>query len=41
MKYREQSSILWGLVEDLFYSNNYFSMPILKTENNEKKIYQF
>lgn len=28
IKYREQATILWGLIEKLFYSQNYFSMPI-------------
>ena len=28
IKYREQASILWGLIEDLFFSEDYFSMPI-------------
>lgn len=27
-KYREQATILWGLVDKLFFSGRYFSMPI-------------
>ena len=37
-KFREQATILWGLIEKLFYSNNYFSMPI-KKNNGEYEFY--
>lgn len=32
-KYREQATILWGLIETLFFSNNYFSMPFENKDN--------
>lgn len=32
-KYREQSTILWSMVEDLFFTANYFSMPIKNGED--------
>lgn len=41
IKYREQTSILWGLVEDLFFSNDYFSMPIITLTEDNKEIYNF
>ena len=37
-KFREQATILWGLIEKLFYSDNYFSMPI-KKDNGEYEFY--
>lgn len=34
-KYKEQSAIMWGNVEDLFFSNNYFNL--IKIENEQDK----
>ncbi len=39
-KYREQASILWGNVETLFFSNDYFSIPVA-IEVNDETIYKF
>ena len=40
LKYREQATILWGLVEQLFFSNNYFSIPI-KKQVGDNVVYDF
>lgn len=40
-KYREHTTILWGLVEQLFFSNNYFSVPVKKTDDTEEPYYDF
>lgn len=40
LKYREQATILWGLVEQLFFSGNYFSIPVKKQIGNNI-IYDF
>ena len=42
IKYREQASILWGLIEQLFYSQDYFSMPIITKKIDQKEnLYSF
>lgn len=39
LKLKEQATILWGLVEDLFFSNNYFNL--IHREKNEKGDYTY
>lgn len=39
-KYKEQSAIMWGNIEDLFFSNDYFNLIEIKTEE-DKEIYHF
>lgn len=41
VKYREQASIIWGLVEQLFFSGNYFSVPIELKDETGNSIYKF
>lgn len=40
-KYREHSTILWGLIESLFFSNHNFSFPVKKIGSDEKEYYVF
>ena len=42
-KYREQSTILWGLIEQLFFTGNYFCIPVGSPalDDPEKTIYTF
>ena len=39
-KYKEQSAIMWGNIEDLFFSNDYFNLIEIKTEE-DKETYHF
>ena len=39
-KYKEQSAIMWGNIEDLFFSNNYFNLIEIRTEEDEE-VYNF
>lgn len=39
-KYKEQSAIMWGNIEDLFFSNDYFNLIEIQ-KNEEKETYNF
>lgn len=39
-KYKEQSAIMWGNIEDLFFSNDYFNLIEIKIEE-DKETYHF
>lgn len=40
-KYKEQAAILYGLIEDLFFSNNYFNLIHRKKNNKDEYNYDF